>query len=234
VKDSTLVATTSDGGAAVVGAGAYVTNSRISGFKEGILVNGTLVVDGGVIAGAGTGVTQDNVVTAPPGSDCTTTPSACFNVPNGNAINSFPFGAPATGITTNITVKNGTVLKASTGTILYATQNTTTNFNVIDDSLTGNILADAGSPLTVTLTNSGLSGTITNAALNLDRFSVWDVTANSVLTTLSDYRLAVLGNNIINIAGNGHTVTYDPTQTANAWLGGKTYKLLHGGELTPQ
>jgi hypothetical protein len=41
------------------------------------------------------------------------------------------------------------------------------------------------------------------------------------------------GTSITNIVGNGHTVTYDATLAANSSLGGKTYSLANGGQLTP-
>ena len=36
-----------------------------------------------------------------------------------------------------------------------------------------------------------------------------------------------------NITGNGHTVTYDATASANAYLKGATYTLAGGGTLAP-
>jgi hypothetical protein len=181
----------------VVGAVATVIHSRIEGFKDGLLVNGNVLVDGGEVIGTGTGTTTDQAVSG-----------GTFDVPNGNAINSFPFGAPVSGIASKITVMNGAVPKSSSGTILYATQDTTTNFSAIDDALEGNILADSGSPLTVTLIRALLTAAIKNAALNLDRSSIWLVSGDSSLTSFADEY--VQGDYIFNIVGNGHTVTYDP------------------------
>jgi hypothetical protein len=58
------------------------------------------------------------------------------------------------------------------------------------------------------------------------------VTANSVLTSLSE-SAGVSGTSINNIEGNGFTVTYDQSLSANSYLGGKTYTLVNGGTLAP-
>ena len=50
--------------------------------------------------------------------------------------------------------------------------------------------------------------------------------ANGVFSTGS-------GSTITNITGNGHTIFYDSSLVANSSLGGKTYTLVNGGELSP-
>ena len=40
-------------------------------------------------------------------------------------------------------------------------------------------------------------------------------------------------NQIADITGNGVNIYYDPTNTANAYLGDKTYSLTNGGEIAP-
>ena len=85
--------------------------------------------------------------------------------------------------------------------------------------LNAGLLANAGGSVTVT------GGTITTTG-------VWSVTANSVLTCLTD-SAGASGSAIGNIKGNGHTVTYDSSLAANSWLGGKTYTLVNGGTLAP-
>jgi len=59
------------------------------------------------------------------------------------------------------------------------------------------------------------------------------VTGDSQLMSLSDSS-GISGTTITNIHGNGHTVTYDASLAANSALGGKTYTLAGGGQLTPK
>lgn len=54
---------------------------------------------------------------------------------------------------------------------------------------------------------------------------------DSNVTALSG--VEVRGTTVTNIKGNGHTVTYDASTTANEALDGKTYKLAGGGTLKP-
>jgi hypothetical protein len=70
------------------------------------------------------------------------------------------------------------------------------------------------------------AGTI---ALTLDADSVWNVTRDTALTTLTDPGISASG--VANIVGNGYTVTYVAAQ--NPALGGKTYPLAGGGTLKP-
>ena len=41
------------------------------------------------------------------------------------------------------------------------------------------------------------------------------------------------GTSVANIIGDGHTLYYDSTNSANSALGGPTYTLAGGGTLTP-
>lgn len=100
-------------------------------------------------------------------------------------------------------------------------------------TLQGDLTADAISSLSLSLAGkSVLNGAIQNGALTLDASSTWQVTGDSVLTTLT-----VAGNNaagLVRIEGHGHSVTYDAAKSGNAWLAGKTYPLAGGGELRPR
>lgn len=115
----------------------------------------------------------------------------------------------------------------------------TVNLTAEAQTLAGDLVADSISSLNITLTNSAsLAGAINadgaaqSAALTLDASSVWTVTADSILSTLSDAD-GIEGTNIVNIVGNGHTVYYDARLEANQALGGLTYTLVNGGELKP-
>ena len=39
---------------------------------------------------------------------------------------------------------------------------------------------------------------------------------------------------LTNLKDNGHTLYYNSSSAANAWLGGKTYELQGGGYLKPE
>jgi hypothetical protein len=103
--------------------------------------------------------------------------------------------------------------------------------------LTGDMLADDISAITITLQNGstltgGLNAAHTAQAMNLalDAGSTWTVTADSYLTCLTDAS-GISGTSITNIIGNGHTVYYDAS--ACPALSGGTYTLTSGGTLTP-
>jgi hypothetical protein len=106
-----------------------------------------------------------------------------------------------------------------------------------EQTLTGGMVADSISSLTVTLQNgSSLTGAINAdntaqaASLTLDKSSVWNVTADSYLTSLTDAS-GIVDGTVPNIIGSGHTVYYDAS--ANPDLGGETYALNGGGYLQP-
>jgi hypothetical protein len=99
-------------------------------------------------------------------------------------------------------------------------------------------VADGISSVDLSLTNgSTLTGAINadkaakSIGLTLDGTSSWTVAADSHLTTLVG--AIVSGTSITNISGNGHTVTYDATASANAYFNGATYTLVGGGTLAP-
>ena len=100
--------------------------------------------------------------------------------------------------------------------------------------LAGDITVDKISSAMATLKDhSTLTGAVHNAALALDATSEWKVTADSVLTSLTD-KDCVSGDTITNIRGNGHTVRYKADLASNQWLGGKTWNLAEGGTLSPE
>ena len=142
----------------------------------------------------------------------------------------------------NVTVNadSGVLLKAATGNWGNTGSNGGTANLVADgQSLTGNVVADSISSVDMTLQNSSsLSGSINSdnaakdARLTLDASSTWNVTADSYLNGLM-LTGGISGTTITNITGNGHTVYYDATDSANSALGGQTYSLNGGGTLQP-
>jgi len=252
IRDSVFIADTSDGAAVVVGGTANLSNTFVFGGKEGLLVDGTVTIDGGAVVGTVAGTASDSPYNGNPN---TSTP---FTFPSGNAINIMPFGAPAI-FPATVTVKNGAVLQPVPGAyLIYETSETgvdasgnpivctaaeqaatppacsvvNATFNAQDEFLRGDIhvVAD-GSTLAVNLAHSKLRGAVANAGLTLDERSQWTVTGDSILTTL-----AVPGDSplrYINSTGK-YTVTYDSTIAANQWLAKGTYYLRGGATLKPE
>jgi hypothetical protein len=140
----------------------------------------------------------------------------------------------------NLTAASRTLVKATTGNWGNSGSNGGTVLLTADgQTLTGKLVADAISSLTLTLQNgSRLTGAVNAdhtakaANLTLDASSSWNVTADSYLSTFSDAS-GISGTTITNITGNGHTVYYDASLAANSSLGGKTYSLNGGGMLKP-
>jgi hypothetical protein len=140
----------------------------------------------------------------------------------------------------SLTAGSGTLVKAAAGQWGNSGSNGGTVVLTADGQvLEGNLVADNFSSITATLKNgSSLAGAINAdhtakaASLSLDASSTWTVTADSYLTVLSD-AAGLSGSTITNITGNGHAVYYDATNSANSGLGGNTYSLAGGGQLTP-
>jgi hypothetical protein len=99
-------------------------------------------------------------------------------------------------------------------------------------TLTGSFVLDSISSLTATFQNaSSLTGAINNAAtaksvdVNLDSSSSWTLTADSVVTTLTDG-----SDTFANIVSNGHNICFK-TSVNGASTG--TFSLSGGGSIKP-
>ena len=151
----------------------------------------------------------------------------------------------STGIITmsgvSASVGSGVLLKASTGSWGSSGSNGGNAVLTADgQALAGNIVVDASSTAALTLKNgSTLSGAIDAAdtgktvSLTLDASSRWVVTGTSNLTGLSD-SAGISGTTITNIVGNGFTVYYDASNSANGALNWRTFSLANGGQLVPK
>ncbi len=150
-----------------------------------------------------------------------------------------------TNTTAHITL-NSVIVSAASGVLLKAAGNDRWGgsgsngglANMVADgqTLNGSFVVDAISSLSLSLQNSSsLTGAINAennakiANLTLDASSMWVVTADSYLTSLSDP--AITAGSVPNITGNGHTVYYN--LAACPALNGQTYTLAGGGTLTP-
>jgi hypothetical protein len=137
-------------------------------------------------------------------------------------------GNAATGA---ITVKGGAAITASAGNIINVTRSSKASFTANGVTLTGNLVADSTGTLTITLQNqTTLSSILQQAALTMDSSSIWRLTGNSALISLSDAS-GISGLSITNIIGNGYNATYDASLAANQALGGQTYSLVNGKQL---
>ena len=132
-----------------------------------------------------------------------------------------------------VTISDGARLSAGSGTLIAAEQGADGTVNVIETELAGNLAAERGSILTVSLgSNSSVDGVLSNVGLSLDTTSTLSLQEDSTATTLIG--ALIIGDRATNITGNGHALTYDPSAEQNAYLGGGTYTLEQGGSLAPE
>ena len=137
------------------------------------------------------------------------------------------------GALTNFTISGGTVFSIASGKLINVTGSSTAILSLNGETVSGNLRSESTSTLNVSLLNgTALTGDARYAALAMDSTSVWNVTANSILTTISDAS-KISGLNVTNIIGNGHNVHYDSTLSGNSYLHALTYNLVNGGYLTP-
>ena len=116
----------------------------------------------------------------------------------------------------------------------------TIRFYANAEKLTGTIVADSISSVSVTLTGkSSLNGALNTAdtaksiLLALDASSSLSLSAVSYVTVLSN-TTGISGTSMTNISGNGFNLYYSTSQAANSYLAGKTYSLQNGGSLIPR
>lgn len=138
----------------------------------------------------------------------------------------------------DVTVESGVLVQAG-ATERWGTSGANGGVVILtadDQTLSGDLVADSISSISLTLqNNSTLTGAINadhtaqEANLTLDETSTWTVTADSYLTCLTNP--SIVNGEVTNIIGNGFTVYYDPNVCAE--LGGETYALSGGGSLQP-
>lgn len=135
-----------------------------------------------------------------------------------------------------LTATSGTLLKASADRWGNSGKNgATVTFNSDSETLTGNIICDSISLISVSLKNNTTLNSainnenkLANVSVTLDSSSKWNVTADSYVKTITDS-----DTTLANINSNGHNVYYDSSASANSWLNGKTVTLTGGGKLMP-
>lgn len=170
-----------------------------------------------------------------------------FNMTGGELSNTASKG-PLFFVTNSTGIINlkGVTATAASGELILAGANRwgiegknggTVVLNADSQNLAGRITADSISSVEINLRNgSSLKGAVNPAntakaiRLTIDGNSLWNVTANSYISTISDPD-GITGTTVTNIKGNGYIVYYDVTGCPE--LGGKTYTLSEGGTLTP-
>jgi hypothetical protein len=216
----TIIASTGAEAAVIEGFNSInLTDVTLSGEKKwGVMIYQSMSGD----ASVGTGIYTMT------GGSLTAAVGPAFYVTNTEAIITLKGGA-------QVTSDSGILLSAAAGNWGQSGSNGgSVTFTANNETLSGDMITDSISSITATLENhTTLIGYIDFAALTLDSTSIWNVTADSVLTSFIDVD-GISGTNITNIYGNGHTVYYDAGLAANSALGGLTYSLINGGELTPQ
>lgn len=136
-------------------------------------------------------------------------------------------GVPAT-----VALSDGADLNAGTGRLVNVTAGGSGTVNVTGTQLRGNLTAEPGSGLDLSLaSNSSVSGTLTNVSVTLDTTSTVSLESDSTAASVAGAEVS--GNGILNIAGNGHTLTYDASAPESSYLNGGTYTLAQGGTLSP-
>ena len=138
----------------------------------------------------------------------------------------------------------GNKLIFTSGVLLDAAGNSTNNWgtpgknggnvtlNAVKQELSGDITCDEISTVSLDLKSSTFRGAVDaddtgSVSVALDSTSVWEVTADSYVTSISDS-----DTSYSNIRSNGHTIYYD--KAASPSLGGRTITLSDGGRLVPQ
>ncbi|MSR99178.1 hypothetical protein FYJ28_10130 [Arthrobacter sp. BL-252-APC-1A] len=134
------------------------------------------------------------------------------------------------GVSATINLSNAPKLDPGSGALISVSSNGSASASLQETVLEGQLTADAGSTLSVSLTaNSRVTGTLSNVGLELDNTSMVELAADSSATSVQG--ALVTGNEITNITGNGHTLTYDPGADGNGYLNGQDYQLAGGGTL---
>jgi hypothetical protein len=253
-SNSSALATDFGGGTVSVTGGTIIASATASGsHSAGIYSTGSITVTnanvtssgdcGGVIDGANsialvntslTGLVEGIKVwkTAPmTGSASISINGGSLNVTGGDAF--YITGETGNAASAVITLSNGASISASTGKIINVLSSSTASLTADGETLSGILYADATSTLNVTLKNSTtLQGKAQKTGITMDASSSWTLTGNSILTTFIDPS-GVSGTTITNVTGNGYSIHYDSSLTANQYLGGKVYSLVNGGVLTP-
>ncbi|MFZ3452166.1 hypothetical protein [Arthrobacter sp. 7Tela_A1] len=136
------------------------------------------------------------------------------------------------GVSAAINLSNAAKLDPGSGSVMAVANNGSAAASLTETVLEGQLTAEEGSSLDLSLTaNSRITGTLSNVGVELDNTSTLELMGDSSATSVQG--ALVTGNEITNITGNGHTLTYDPGAQGNSYLDGQDYQLSGGGTLQP-
>jgi len=253
---SSTVATDFGGGTVTVNGGSVTSEATTDGsHSAGIYSTGVITVNdatvasygdcGGVIDGANSIILSNTSLSSllqgfkvwktTPASGAATITITGGSVTSTNGDIFYVTGETGNAATANITLNNGTTVSSGSGKLINVTSSSTATLTINNCSLTGNLIADATSTLNIVLCDaSSISGVINRGGIRMDSDCQWNVTGNSFVKTIVDS--ACISSSTLtctNITGNGYTVYYDSTASANAYLRALTYTLVGGGILTP-
>jgi hypothetical protein len=253
-SSSSAIATDFGGGTVIVTGGTIIASSTdANSHSARIYSTGNITVSnasvtslgdcGGVIDGANS-ITLTNTSlsgklegikiwkTAPMSGTATVTiDGGSLQAVEGNAF--YVIGETGNSASATLSVSNVTEINSGTGYIVKVITSSTATFTSDNSSLTGNFIADENSTLNINLQNgSSLTGNAQNSAINMDANCNWTVTANSMLTLLTNAD-GISGNSVTNITGNGNNVYYNASLPGNSYLNSQTYSLVNGGVLAP-
>jgi len=140
---------------------------------------GALALAGARVTGAGAGISViDTTASGAPAS--ITVNGGAITATAGHAID-------VDGARADIALGNGATLNAGSGILLKVANGGVANLDAQGVTLSGDILADAGSGGSVSLRNGAtLTGRIDPVAVNVDATSAWNVTASSDATTVNN------------------------------------------------
>jgi hypothetical protein len=252
------IATDRGGGTVTVTGGSIVTSGADS---PGIYSTGSIAVTGATISATGaeaavvegansitltdvtlSGAKKNGVMLYQSMSGDASTGTASFTMTGGSLSTTAGAAFYVTNTNAVIVLKDGATVTSSSSVLLSAEADkwgtTGSNGGVVtlyadNETLDGDVRADDISSIAIVLMNgTTYSGAIDSAAVSLDATSTWNVSGDSIITILSDVS-GISGSSITNIIGNGHTVYYDGSLSANSALGGLTYSLVNGGTLAP-
>lgn len=174
--------------AGATGSGVYLNNATVTVANSGTIAGGGsgLLISGGTntvtSSGAITGITSAVSITA----SGTTGAVAAIAVTGGKITASSGDAFDVNASTANILIRNNTQVTEGSGNILNASNGSTVTLTLDGETLSGNLISDSTSNVTATLRdNTTLTGMIDPVALTVDSTSTWNVTANSVLSSLT-------------------------------------------------
>ncbi|MEU9456635.1 hypothetical protein [Streptomyces sp. NPDC048277] len=201
-------------GGRLLATGKYSTVLYATGTIKAYRVHGVARADNAVVmAGTTTTVLADH-------SDLTGAEEGVMGFAMGTSSNTLTIRGGS------LTAQGGPVFDFSGGSTVIDVSDGARLRSATDELAT----VSGGGTVELDASHTQLNGTISGAALALSDGATWSSPTTSTLTSVTGLRIR--GDQARGIT-SAHSITYDASLTANAYLDGKTYKLTGGGTLTP-